>query len=108
MSCWSQCSPSVVRASAALLYTHKKSSPSAPRPPRRWLDDRLFALCASAAVSYVHKYSLPFAPHAPRIFTREFSCCPPQVMVFVHSRKETGKTGRALADLAAKSGELHL
>lgn len=29
-------------------------------------------------------------------------------MVFVHSRKDTGKTGRILADLAAKAGELHL
>lgn len=28
-----------------------------------------------------------------------------QVMVFVHSRKDTGKTGRILADLAAKAGE---
>lgn len=31
-----------------------------------------------------------------------------QVMVFVHSRKDTGKTGRILADLAAKAGEVHL
>jgi activating signal cointegrator complex subunit 3 len=31
-----------------------------------------------------------------------------QVMVFVHSRKDTGKTGRVLADLAAKAGEVHL
>eukprot|EP00775_Hariotina_reticulata_P011234 gene11234-11383_t len=31
-----------------------------------------------------------------------------QVMVFVHSRKDTGKTGRILADLAAKAGEAHL
>jgi activating signal cointegrator complex subunit 3 len=31
-----------------------------------------------------------------------------QVMVFVHSRKDTGKTGRILADLAAKNGELAL
>ena len=29
-------------------------------------------------------------------------------MVFVHSRKDTGKTGRILADLAAKAGDLHL
>jgi hypothetical protein len=28
-----------------------------------------------------------------------------QVMVFVHSRKDTGKTARVLADLAAKSGD---
>ncbi|KIY91830.1 hypothetical protein MNEG_16133, partial [Monoraphidium neglectum] len=28
-----------------------------------------------------------------------------QVMVFVHSRKETGKTGRVLAEMAAKHGE---
>lgn len=34
--------------------------------------------------------------------------CDHQVMVFVHSRKDTGKTGRILADLAAKAGELHL
>lgn len=27
-----------------------------------------------------------------------------QVMVFVHSRKDTGKTARVLADMAAKSG----
>lgn len=31
-----------------------------------------------------------------------------QVMVFVHSRKDTGKTGRVLADLAAKAGECAL
>jgi hypothetical protein len=31
-----------------------------------------------------------------------------QVMVFVHSRKDTGKTGRVLADLAAKAGECSL
>ncbi len=31
-----------------------------------------------------------------------------QVMVFVHSRKDTGKTGRALAELAAKAGEADL
>lgn len=31
-----------------------------------------------------------------------------QCMVFVHSRKETGKTGRTLAELAAKNGELNL
>lgn len=31
-----------------------------------------------------------------------------QVMVFVHSRKDTGKTGRILAELAAKNGELNL
>eukprot|EP00879_Flechtneria_rotunda_P031132 GHRR01033984.1.p1 GENE.GHRR01033984.1~~GHRR01033984.1.p1 ORF type:complete len:725 (+),score=211.87 GHRR01033984.1:283-2457(+) len=31
-----------------------------------------------------------------------------QVMVFVHSRKDTGKTGRVLGDLAAKNGETHL
>lgn len=31
-----------------------------------------------------------------------------QCMVFVHSRKDTGKTARILADLAAKHGELHL
>jgi activating signal cointegrator complex subunit 3 len=29
-------------------------------------------------------------------------------MVFVHSRKDTGKTGRVLAELAAKNGELNL
>jgi len=29
-------------------------------------------------------------------------------MVFVHSRKDTGKTGRILSDLAAKAGEAHL
>jgi hypothetical protein len=29
-------------------------------------------------------------------------------MVFVHSRKDTGKTGRILADLAAKAGEAAL
>jgi activating signal cointegrator complex subunit 3 len=29
-------------------------------------------------------------------------------MVFVHSRKDTGKTGRILADMAAKNGELAL
>jgi activating signal cointegrator complex subunit 3 len=28
-----------------------------------------------------------------------------QVMVFVHSRKDTGKTARTLADLAAKGGD---
>jgi activating signal cointegrator complex subunit 3 len=31
-----------------------------------------------------------------------------QVMVFVHSRKDTGKTARQLADLAAKANESHL
>ncbi|GIL81339.1 hypothetical protein Vretifemale_10405, partial [Volvox reticuliferus] len=31
-----------------------------------------------------------------------------QVMVFVHSRKDTGKTARVLADLAAKSGDTGL
>jgi activating signal cointegrator complex subunit 3 len=31
-----------------------------------------------------------------------------QAMVFVHSRKDTGKTGRILAELAAKNGELNL
>lgn len=31
-----------------------------------------------------------------------------QVMVFVHSRKDTGKTGRILAEFAAKAGETHL
>ncbi|GFR39795.1 hypothetical protein Agub_g281, partial [Astrephomene gubernaculifera] len=31
-----------------------------------------------------------------------------QVMVFVHSRKDTGKTARVLADLAAKAGEAAL
>eukprot|EP00955_Chlamydomonas_euryale_P107500 365775-Chlamydomonas_euryale.AAC.3 len=29
-------------------------------------------------------------------------------MVFVHSRKDTGKTARALADLAGKNGETAL
>lgn len=28
-----------------------------------------------------------------------------QVMVFVHSRKDTGKTARVLADLVAKGGD---
>lgn len=31
-----------------------------------------------------------------------------QVMVFVHSRKDTGKTGRIMAELAAKNGETNL
>lgn len=31
-----------------------------------------------------------------------------QVMVFVHSRKDTGKTGRILAELAGKNGETNL
>jgi hypothetical protein len=31
-----------------------------------------------------------------------------QVMVFVHSRKETGKTGRVLAEMAARNGDTEL
>ncbi len=53
-----------------------------------------------------HKALAPACPAPPQVVASLKAGH--QVMVFVHSRKDTGKTARVLADLAAKNGDSEL